>query len=450
MQYPGKESSILEFKREVPQKKQILLKTVIGFSNIYGGQIIIGVDDDGEVIGVPEESVEQLQDDLYRSIYDVVAPSIFPSIVTKRMGDSLVIIIDITEGIKKPYHFHSKRISEGTYVRLGAHTVLATPDIIHQLQWQSQRKFLDEMPVYGASEKDIDKKAFKVFLEKRKQGHSKIDVDDLLFHYEILVKEQGRVYPSVGGVLLFGKNPSQFFSESFVICSHVEGTTGRDVIATRDAVGSLFQQYKDSIAFITSRLNTSFTITGTGAREEKLEIPPEAIREIVLNAIVHRNYQLNSPSKITIYDDRVEIFSPGNFPGPLVADKVNMGVTYIRNKVITRIFREVGLIERLGSGFITLFESYAEQKLPTPVILEGAGFIKCILPRKPSRISPVGDMYSDKIASLLSMKDAIKLRDVMAYLKLSRASAGRLLTTLVKGGHLQRIGKGRATHYKKL
>ena len=385
MKYPGKESAILEFKRDIPNKKQTMLKTVIGFANTYGGQIIIGVADDGEIIGVPESKIDPLNDALNRAIYDTTTPHIFPSIYTKRFEDRLVLIIDIAEGNSKPYHFNAQRINAGTYVRLGAHTMLATPDIIQQLQWQNQRKYLDEMPLYHANEDHIDMALFEKFLEERKQKQLKVDTQEMLFHYDILTKDRGRVYPTVGGILLFGKHPENFFPEAFIICSHISGISGRNVIATRDSVGQLFQQYIDTVAFITSRLNTSFTIEGTGCRQEQLEIPLEAIREIVLNAVVHRNYQINGSIKISIYDDRIEVFSPGNFPGPIIPDKVDMGVTYIRNKIITRVLRDLGAIEKLGSGFITLFESYAKRKLPRPTISEGVGFIKCILPRPTSR-----------------------------------------------------------------
>ncbi len=450
MKYPQKESSVLEFKRDIPQKKQTLLKTIVGFANTYGGEMVIGVDDSGEIIGVPEDSVDQLIDDLNRSIYDTVSPSIYPSIYTKRIGDQLVVIVDIAEGANKPYHFRNERINEGTFIRMGTHTMLATQDIIQQLQWQGQRKFIDEMPVYAAQEDDIDTKIFEKFLEERKQGYLTVDLQEMLFHYKILTKDRGRVYPTVGGILLFGKNPAKYFPEAFIICSHIAGTDGREVIATIDSGGQLFAQYKETIAFITSRLNTSFTIKGTGTREEQLEIPPEAIREIVLNAIVHRNYLIHGPTKITIYDDRVEIFSPGNFPGPILDDKVDIGVTYIRNSIITRVFRDMGYIEKLGSGFITLFKSYAERKLPIPVITEGTGFVKCILPRKPKVEQSENLEYSQMVNALFFTKGEIRVSDVMEHLNVSRSTAGRILTKLTKDGQLNKIGHGSASRYVKI
>ena len=278
MKYPEKESAPLEFKRNIPAKKEVMLKTVIGFANTFGGQIIIGVDDSHAIIGIAENELDKLTDDITRAIYDAITPSLYPSITTKRMGEKLVLIIDIAEGVNKPYHFSAKRINQGTYVRLGAHTVLATPDIIYQLQWQGQRKFLDEMPVYQANEQDLNFDEFKHFLVERKQAGLPTDLQAMLKHYEILVTERGRIYPSVGGLLLFGKTPEKFFPEAFIICTHYMGNAGREVVATRDCNGPLFQQYKDVVSFILSRLNKSFSIKGTYSREEQLEITQEAIR----------------------------------------------------------------------------------------------------------------------------------------------------------------------------
>jgi len=446
MTYSNSESSTLEFKRELPKNKLTLLKTVIAFSNTYGGQIIVGVEDNGNVIGIDEGLVEQICDNSIRSIYDAITPSIFPSVHTKRIGDKLVVVIDIAEGPSKPYHLSSGSTADSTYIRLGAHTMPATTEMIFQLQWQGRRKFIDEMPVFEASSDDIDTPLFEEFLNKRRQKNTEGNLTEMLFHYQILVKDRGKVFPTVGGILLFGKNPQQFFPESFIICSHFSGTSGRNATASRDSNGNLIQQYKDTIAFVVSRLNTFYNIEGTKRRNEQLEIPLEAIRETVLNAVVHRNYQIPGPSKIAIYDNRLEIFSPGNFPGPIKLDKVDIGVTYIRNTIITRVFRDYGMIEKLGSGFITLFESYAKRRLPTPLVSEGAGFVKCILPR-PS-VNQTTNKDRDALTPLFMIKDAISTQEVMSYLNISRSSANRLLRKMTNEGFLQKIGKGAATRYR--
>lgn len=252
------ESSTLEFKQELPKNKLTLLKTVIAFSNTYGGQIMIGINDKGEAVGVDETRIEQICDDLTRSIYDSITPAIFPSVHTKRIRDKLIIIVDIAEGPGKPYHLSSKPASNSTYIRLGARTMPADADIIYQLQWQGRRKFIDEIPVFEANQDDIDTLLFEKFLAERRQKNTEGNTSEMLFHYQILVKDRGKIHPTVGGLLLFGKNPQQFFPESFIICSHFSGTSGRNAIASRDISGNLMQQYKDAIAFIVSRLNTTY------------------------------------------------------------------------------------------------------------------------------------------------------------------------------------------------
>jgi ATP-dependent DNA helicase RecG len=131
-----------------------------------------------------------------------------------------------------------------------------------------------------------------------------------------LVEEHGHRYPSTAGLLLFGKAPQKFLPEAFIICTHFQGTSGRNALASQDCTGSLLNQVETALHFVKSRLTTRFDIEGT-QRTQSLEIPEIALREIIINAIVHRDYQLAGPIKIAIYDHQVEIFSPGNFPGPL-------------------------------------------------------------------------------------------------------------------------------------
>ncbi len=446
MKYPAAESSTLEFKRELPSKQQII-KTIIGFCNMYGGTLIVGVDDFGEIIGINEESTPQIAEDLHRSIYASCTPPILPSLHTQRIDNKILLLIEVSEGMAKPYFHSSSGKQEGTFIRIGSETVKATPLMIQELEWHSMGKYLDQFPIYAATAEDIDLITFESFLKSRKTPFTESDVHKLLQPYGILTKEHNRIYPTLGGVLLFGKEPSKFLPESFIICTHFLGTSGREVVATRDCVGSLLEQYKECMSFILSRLNKKFTIKGAGARLETLEIPEEAIREIVINALIHRNYLIPGPTKIAIYDDRIEIFSPGNFPGPIHLDSLFMGMTYIRNTVIARIFREMGLVEKLGSGFLTVFRTYKERSLPTPVILEGTGFIKCILPR-PVNISTSTEIEKS-LLQLFYTKHEITSLDVMKSLSISRATANRQLKELSEEGLIKKIGKGPTSRYIK-
>lgn len=457
MKYPGQESAQLEFKSALPAYQQIT-KTVIGFCNLFGGKIAVGVADDGEIVGIDEQKINTLIDAIQHSIFTNCSPIIIPNIYTQRIHNFLLLIIEVSPGMNKPYFLTHEGMEKGTYVRIGALTTRATPEIIRELQWKSKGYSLDEMPLYTTNIQSIDAHAFDNFLNQRKTRQTSIAKDNLSFmkSYKIVLEEQQRLYATTAGILLFCQNPQQYLSEAFVICTHFHGTEGRHVLATRDCTGTLFQQVNDCLAFLSERLYHQFEIKAA-QREEMLEIPEEALREIVINALIHRNYQIPGPCKIAIYTDRVEIFSPGNFPGPLQSDKLEMGITYIRNPVICRIFREAGYIEKLGSGFITLFSSYRKRKLPTPSVIESHGFVKCILPRPSNKImqQPITQMNDEQndreieILNMLDIAESIVASDVIQQLKVSRQTAYRVLSLLVKKGRIKKKNKGSGTVYFK-
>jgi ATP-dependent DNA helicase RecG len=441
MIYNEKESSTLEFKEMIPENKQII-KTIIGFCNLYGGRLIIGINDNRQITGIEEEKIEQIMEYLNQSIYESCTPVIVPHIYSRRIDNQLILIIEVSEGMNKPYFISSKGLNHGTYVRVGRITLKALPEIIQELQWQSRGKSPDELPVYHADEHVVDLDLIALFLKTRQSGFQGIINNDLLKSYKITVSEHSRNYPTTGAVLLFTKDPQFFFPEAYIVCTEFVGNSGREAIASLDCTGSLFSQFESAYNFIVSRLSKSFSIKNT-KREETIEIPVIAIREILLNAIVHRNYNIKGSIKIAIYNNRIEFFSPGLFPGPLSIDNLEEGITYIRNSVICKIFREAGYIEKMGTGFITMFASYAKANLKKPQIIEGQNFIKCILPRE----KDLNTSNSDPIIDLCLKFDDISISDVIKTLNITRATAGRRLRKLVDSGLIIKHGKGPASRY---
>ncbi|MCA9508874.1 MAG: hypothetical protein KC505_10680 [Myxococcales bacterium] len=127
---------------------------------------------------------------------------------------------------------------------------------------------------------------------------------DAMHSYHLLVFEHAHHYPTVAGILLFGKNTHYFFEQAIILCSHFSGTEGREAIASKECSGTIIDQYHEAYDFILSRLNYSFTIKGK-VRSEVLEVPEVAVREILVNALVHRNYNIKAPIKVAIYQDRL-------------------------------------------------------------------------------------------------------------------------------------------------
>lgn len=451
MKYPCQESATIEFKRELPKNDQII-KTVVGFCNQKGGEIILGVDNDGTIFGVPEEKVSQLLEYLDKSIYDATAPAIVPRIFSQRFGEKLVVIIKVSEGMNKPYYIKAEGIKKGTYIRLGRTTSLAKPETIEELKWQSRPRSLsyDSMPVYDATMDDMDVEKFRDFLTLRRHApKGPINIEELLRSYFLITDERGYTYPTVAGIMLFGRDPQRFLPEAFIICSEYSGTSGRNVLATVNCMGSLFEQYFKAYKFVTDRLTHSFTIEGP-RRKEILEVPEVAIREAIVNAVIHRNYHISAPSKVSLYDNRIEIFSPGDFPGQLTPDTLRCGISYIRNYAITKVFHEIGYIEKLGSGLNALFESYEERGLEEPSVAEGINFVKATLPRPSAKRSSTKEAMDEdlqRIIRLFKTAAELSIGDVIENAHINRASAGRRIALLVEKGILRKIGKGKGTRY---
>lgn len=451
MKYPEMESSSLELKRQMPKNDQVI-KTVIGFCNRYGGKIVIGVDDDRTIVGISDEEIENSLELLDRAIYEATSPPILPLVYTRIIEGKTILYIEVSKGMNKPYYRRSEGLQQGVYMRVGRHTLRADADLIEELKLQSHGMTFDRLPVYQASvDVDLDSEKIREFFENRK-GRPKVKVtQELLEAYEIVVKEHAKVYPTTAGILLFGTNPQKYFSEAMAICTHFSGVEGRQALATKDCMGSLFQQYQEILAFLLSRLYHSFTIEKF-ERLEELEVPEVALREVALNMLVHRNYRLKSPSKIAIYDNRIEFFSPGEFPGPLDVRHLLEGMSFLRNPVICRIFREAHLMEKLGSGFITLFNSYLQRKLPRPEILEGSSFIKAILPRQgpnSSKKRQSKELSADlqAVLDLFGATGSVSVSRVMELLQIPRSTAGRRLAALVKTDLIAKKGLGRSVYY---
>ncbi len=448
LRHPESESAFIEFKREVPKNEQII-KTIIGFCNQKGGRLVIGVDNDRTIVGLPEEEINKLLESLDHSIYEACYPPIIPLISTQVFGDKTVLVVAVSSGMSKPYFRKSEGMEKGTYIRIGRSTVRATPAMIEELKWQSHRIDFEKLPVYNASLNDLDTQLIQNFLDNRKNQATAKVTQDVMRSYSLVVEENSEPFPTYVGLLNFGKSPQKFLSEAMIIVSHFKGIEGREAIASIDCEGTLLNQFQQAHHFVLSRLSKSFSIKGV-KREEKLEIPEIALREALINLLVHRNYHIQAPSKISIYDDRVELFSPGNFSGPIEEDQLLKGLTYLRNPAICKIFREIGLVEKMGTGFINIFKSYEAWGLEKPQIIEGANFIKCILPRGSAQLTTAKEEPEEDILSLFYSQNEITTQDVMNKFSISRATAQRWLSLLIEKRLIERIGRTRNLRYRRL
>lgn len=446
MNYPATESVQIEFKRELPKTLTKLIQTSIAFCNTHGGKLVIGVNDDGVIVGLDELALNTALETLETTIVDNCLPHITPVLYTQLYGDKTVLVIEIFEGNNKPYFFQKKGPEHGTYVRLGRHTKTATPDIIEELKLAARGIDYERLPIYSAKKIDLNFKAIKEFLKARKVKSAMTPSDDILQAYHLMAYDQSRAYPSVLGILVFGENTQNFLSEAMIICSHFQGTSGREIVASFDYEGGAIEQIKGAMSFIQSRLYKKQTINHL-IREEQLEIPITAIREAVVNAVAHRNYHIKAPIKIAIYDDRIEIFSPGQCIRPIDTHALRHGISALRNPGLCKILREAGYAEKLGSGIIAILDEYEKAQLALPTFVNGGDYFKCILPREQERAVVLSD--EDKIIKLLHQQSAgmLTVNEVISQLQVSRATAIRKLNSLLSHGRIVKHGQTRSTYY---
>ncbi|MFV0339876.1 MAG: RNA-binding domain-containing protein [Parachlamydiaceae bacterium] len=445
MKYAGQESSKLEFKENLPKSSQ-LIKTAIAFSNMNGGKLIVGINDRREVIGIPEMEAHEAMEWIEKSVFEATVPPILPLVYQQRIDGKVLLIMEVSAGFNKPYYQKSLGLDQGTFVRLGRSTMKANADLIEELKWQARGISYDQLPVYHATVEDLNQTTIEEFITHRRSGVKIRITEELLSSYHVVTKEHHNIHPSVAGLLLFGKNPQQFLTESYILCTHFSGVEGRNAIASRAMNGTLFEQFNAAYDFVLSCLNKSYHIKGK-KRDEKLEIPAVAIREALMNAILHRNYHISAPIKLAIYQDRIEIFSPGGFPGPIDSDHLESGITYVRNHAIAKILWEFNYIEKMGSGFITIFSSYRKESLQSPLIQEDVNHIKVVLPRKKTVSGEGAD--EELILNLFHLAEEISRSDVVERLQIPKTTVGRLLNKMTGEGKLIRYGKGPKTSYKR-
>jgi ATP-dependent DNA helicase RecG len=434
------ESRSIEYKKEASSLKKIA-QTIIAFANGIGGEIIIGVEDRSrKVVGLTAGTVEDLLNRLPVSIADQVLPPMIPLVYTRTMSGKEVVVVQVYPGMQKPYYLAAEGVVKGVYIRVGAHTRRAEGGELEELALFSRRMTYDETPVMECELSELDLSGLPRGLQTEKG----------LFSLDLIARDPntGKVYPTRGGVLMFHPEPHRFISEAEAIVSRMRGSHGRDTVETHVVQGSLPEQADQIVELIIGWTASSPQVRGVRYQPTELALPSVAIREVVLNALCHRQYCIRGACKVALYPDRLEVFSPGVFAGPFVKEHLGDGSSYIRNKVIGQVARRLSLIEKRGTGIRAIFDSMEASGLRPPEFEEGANWFKVTL-RTDHRERPVAQGgVENVIMDLFLKKNSIKRPDVESALGVSRATAVSLLDNLIKQGRLKRVGRGPQTRYE--
>jgi len=422
------EGKTLEFKENTKNLKSIL-KTVVAFANTSGGTIVIGVQDKTkEVVGVldPLEDEEKLAN----AISDSIEPLIMPVIEICVFRNKQLLIIRVPH-LPGPYHLNKKGESADVYVRFGSTNRLADTEAIHSLKLLAANKTYDELPSFKGA---VNEEYLRLVFQNVGKGPTKKQCNML----GIYTDHFGKVMPTIGGILLFCDEHAYIYPDSMIRCACFEGRTKEKIIDYVDLYTPLPSAVEEIINFIKKNTRREAQI-GSIRRAEVLEYPPQAIREIVINALVHADYSMKgSHIQVAIFSDRIEITNPGCLPYGQTMKKALSGYSRLRNHVIGRVFRELELIEQWGSGLKRIKEVCRKRGLKDPLFQEeGNHFRSTIYSIKTNRTDLAS--YEQKLVDYLHKHKSAQTQQVAKLWNITDRAARARLSKMIQEGIVVRI-----------
>jgi ATP-dependent DNA helicase RecG len=387
------ESSGVEFKRDVVQNHD-LAKELVAFANFQGGVVLLGVEDDGSVSGITRDNLEEW---VMTACRDKVRPGLIPfyEVVKDVEPGKDVAVVRVSRGFDVQTLWHNNK--NAYYIRVGTQSREPSPEELSRL-FQQRGTFRAELrPVSGAVFADLDLRRLKNYFVRVRQQDVPADDDEagwatLLFNTEIMVEDG----ITVSGMLLFGRLPNRFLPQAGIDAAAFPGNSkdygARERSALRGPLTPLLSDadeiveaglVEQALAFVQRNTAVAGQLEEGGARREEVPAyPREAVREAVVNALVHRDYLLSSTDiELTIYDDRMEIVSPGRLPNGITPTRMLTGCRAARNQLIKDVMRDYRYLENSGMGVPRkIVKCMLEHNGTAPVLIEdGERFILRLL-----------------------------------------------------------------------
>lgn len=357
----------------------------------------------------------------------------FPISLANLWRSKSLVLVEVFPSPLRPHFLKGEGEPKGVYVRIGFTNRRADPSQVEELRWQVSGRSFDEEPMPELNSEDLD---FRVASESF-AGRRKLVKTDLLT-LNLLAPCQKRLVPTVGGVLLFGKDRLAVFPDARIRAALFEGKDRSRILASLEITSDLPRAVEEAISFV--RRNTRNSLSIAGIRNERVpEVPVIALREAIINAVVHADYaQRGAALKVAIFSDRIEIENPVGLPPGLTLEEIRKGVSKLRNRVIGRVFHELGLIEQWGSGIQRMTKACGEAGLPEPTYEEiGSGFRVSIGLRKVG--GPDLDALDTAILRLFEGREGLSTNQVAMGIERSARTARERLKRLVEVGLVYEI-----------
>lgn len=367
------ESKNIEFKIQLPDDSRKYMKTVVAFANTSGGKIILGVDDTTkDIIGVERNSVFQIMDKVANAISDMCTPQIIPDITFQTIEEKCIVQIEIYPGQNRPYYISSQGKEKGTYIRVAGTSRPADEAVLKDLEYQGAGKSFDELVNVETDYEEEDSLRLCDDIRKHIAESQGIPMQKVRMITAVnlenwgVLKKNGASYLPTNAFLLLTKNT---FRYAKIQCALFKGENRAVFIDRKEFDGPVYEQIEEAFQFVLKHINLGATIDGI-VRKDRYELPPESIREAIINSVCHRCYLDHSCVQVAIYDNRVEITSPGMLYGGLTMEQAISGRSKIRNACIAEIFSRMGIIEQWGTGFQRMIQGCKEYGVQAPEFID--------------------------------------------------------------------------------
>lgn len=449
------ESRNIEVKKEIPNNHKKYMKTVIGFANGFGGCLIFGIEEKNgsyQVVGL-EGDVFQLKDSITNAIFSSCEPHVVPDISLDTWEGKTVLIVKIHAGWDRPYYLKSEGEYEGIYVRVAGTTRKADRLMLKELMFEGSNRYFDRTICLGIdiTKKDVEDLCTKLYELAYKRAKVKESVVPLtendLLSWGILTTVEGKLVPSNAYGLLIG-HP---YLPNRIQCALFKGVDRTEVIDMKEFTGPIYEQIEFAYQFVLRNIRMSATFEGL-YRQNNYEIPVYVIRELLVNAIAHRSYIDRGCVKVAIYDDRIEVISPGKLPLSQTIEKMKEGSSVIRNEAIAYVLRYLNYIENWGRGIPRILKTLQEQGLKEPDFIGGETELMIRIYRKNNEIMGVREnmdsflsMYSNaSLLSLIQSDSSLTQKEYAQQLGKSERTVKRMFKDLQDKKIIKRIGNNRS------
>jgi ATP-dependent DNA helicase RecG len=429
-----------------------LASVLVGMANTDGGRVYIGVNPDtGKVEGVGD--VAAGIDMIFQACLLAEPTLVLPVPKSHQVAKAKILEVSVPQGLPHVYNLEGRY-----YGREGRQTSTIGPSRLRKLFLERGLLQFESQVPDDASLADLDPQQLAAYYQSYSTAlnlpddHQLPALEDLLQQRGCLKDVDGKLKPTYAALLVFGRNPQRWLPTAQILATRFSGTSFGDRFIKLEINGSLVQQLKEAEKFLKTNLQTVVRMVGL-THQEALEYPYNAVRELVINSVAHRDYNSQGDCiHINIFSNQLEVTSPGGLPGPITIENI-LQARFSRNPIIIQLLADLGYVERLGYGLDRVVKSMSENYLPPPSFEEATGVFRVTL--RNEQLEDLSHFATQDLnprqVSALNYLVARKRITNRAYQDLcpdvSPETIRRDLSDLVSRGILVKIGDKKSTYY---